>query len=363
MILIIANTKLFVNLFHDNSNQVQQNVSVEEIPSCARTSPAPETDAVNVEEQGEGQGIGPSSPQGSSQRSSSEEHFSDEEAIQEAEAGGSDIFPASSTSKLSASIGIAEDTFIQMQDEDPAAALRLLLNTSQANTSSEKNPGASSSSDADITSTVRQDCLLLKLSMEYARADVLKSIEENPSAAFGHLNFLKKLHNPLTSDEILGKVIQIESIIDQFANTVQKKRENGARLDAQKQAHILLLEKARAAQREVERLTKEAKEGSSEIKACDDNISSWEATITNLLSQVDDLRQKIVTEQAKRKELQEKAADSIQKLVAEKGREGLKAFSASQAVADEARAMESADQVLSKEMATLKKLYEDLVLH
>ncbi|KAL5160928.1 hypothetical protein HKD37_07G018317 [Glycine soja] len=343
--------------------EVQQNVSVEEIPSCARTSPAPETDAVNVEEQGEGQGIGPSSPQGSSQRSSSEEHFSDEEAIQEAEAGGSDIFPASSTSKLSASIGIAEDTFIQMQDEDPAAALRLLLNTSQANTSSEKNPGASSSSDADITSTVRQDCLLLKLSMEYARADVLKSIEENPSAAFGHLNFLKKLHNPLTSDEILGKVIQIESIIDQFANTVQKKRENGARLDAQKQAHILLLEKARAAQREVERLTKEAKEGSSEIKACDDNISSWEATITNLLSQVDDLRQKIVTEQAKRKELQEKAADSIQKLVAEKGREGLKAFSASQAVADEARAMESADQVLSKEMATLKKLYEDLVMH
>ncbi|KAL5122913.1 hypothetical protein HKD37_02G003610 [Glycine soja] len=315
--------------------EVQQNVSVEEIPSCARTSPALETDAVNVEEQGEGQGIGPSSPQGSSQRSSSEEHFSDEEAIQEAEAGGSDIFPASSTSKLSASIGIAEDTFIQMQDEDPAAALRLLLNTSQANTSSEKNPGASSSSDADITSTVRQDCLLLKLSMEYARADVLKSIEENPSAAFGHLNFLKKLHNPLTSDEILGKVIQIE-----------KKRENGARLDAQKQAHILLLEKARAAQREVERLTKEAKEGSSEIKACDDNISSWEATITNLLSQVDDLRQKIVTEQAKRKELQEKAADSIQKLVAEKGREGLKAFSASQAVADEARAMESADQGL-----------------
>ncbi|KAH1239999.1 hypothetical protein GmHk_08G024298 [Glycine max] len=340
-----------------------QNVSVEEIPSCARTSPAPETDAVNVEEQGEGQGNRSSSPHGSSQKSSSEEHFSDEAAIQEAEAGGSDIFPASSTSKLSASIGMTEDTFIQLQDEDPAAALRLLLNTSQANTSSEKIPGASSSSDADITSSVRQDCLLLKLSMEYARADVLKSIEENPSAAFGHLNFLKKLHNPLTSDEILGKVIQIEAIIDQFTSAVQKKRENDARLDAQKQAHILLLEKARAAQQEVERLTKEAKERSSDVKACDDNISSWEATITNLLSQVDDLRQKIVTEQAKRKELQEKDATSIQKLVAEKGREGLKAFSASQAVADEARAMESADQVLSKEMATLKKLYEDLVMH
>ncbi|KAH1206259.1 hypothetical protein GmHk_16G046769 [Glycine max] len=363
--------------------EVQQNVSAEEIPSCARTSPAPEADAVNVEEWGEGQGIGSSRPHGwaevddhhepnqsdnttpheSSQKSSSEENFFDEDAIKEAEAGGSDIYPVSSTSKLSASIGIAEDTFIQMQDEDPTAALRLLLNTSQANTSSEKIPGASSSSDAEINSSVRQDSLLLKLSMEYARKDVLKSIEENPSAAFGHLDFLKKLHNPLTSDEILGKVIQIEAIIDQFASTVQKKRENGARLDAQKQAHILLLEKARAAQHEVERLTKEAKEGSSEIKDCDDNISSWEATITDLLFQVDDLRQKIVTEQAKRKELQEKAANSIQKLVAEKGREGLKAFSASQAVADEARVMESADQVLTKEMATLKKLYEDLVMN
>ncbi|KAL5148570.1 hypothetical protein HKD37_13G035601 [Glycine soja] len=363
--------------------EVQQNVSAEKIPSCARTSPAPEADAVNVEEWGEGQGIGSSSPHGwaevndphepnqsdntipheSSQKSSSEENFFDEEAIKEAEAGGSDIYPVSSTSKLSASIGIAEDTFIQMQNEDPAAALRLLLNTSQANTSSDKIPGASSSSDVEIHSSVRQDSLLLKLSTEYARKDVLKSIEENPSAAFGHLNFLKKLHNPLTSDETLGKVIQIEAIIDQFAIAVQKKRENGTRLDAQKQAHTLLLEKARAAQHEVERLIKEAKEGSSEIKDCDDNISSWEATITDLLFQVDDLRQKIVTEQAKRKELQEKAANSIQKLVDEKGREGLKAFSASQAVADEAKVMESADQVLTKEIASLKKLYGDLVMN
>jgi len=80
---------------HDNSNQVQQNVSAEEIPSCARTSPAPEADAVNVEEWGEGQGTGSSRPHGwaevddhhepnqsdnttpheSSQKSSSEENF------------------------------------------------------------------------------------------------------------------------------------------------------------------------------------------------------------------------------------------------------------------------------------------------
>ena len=109
---------------------------------------------MNVEEWGEGQGIGSSRPHGwaevddhhepnqsdntipheSSQKSSSEENFFDEDAIKEAEAGGSDIYPVSSTSKLSASIGIAEDTFIQMQDEDPAAALRLLLNTTKAYT-------------------------------------------------------------------------------------------------------------------------------------------------------------------------------------------------------------------------------------
>ena len=73
---------------------------------------------MNVEEWGEGQGIGSSSPHGwaevndphepnqsdntipheSSQKSSSEENFFDEEAIKEAEAGGSDIHPVSSTS-------------------------------------------------------------------------------------------------------------------------------------------------------------------------------------------------------------------------------------------------------------------------
>ena len=127
-----------LTFFHDNSNQVQQNVSVEEIPSHARTSPAPETDAVNVEKQGEGQGIGSSSPHGSSQKSSSEENFSDEEAIEEAEAGGSDIYPASSTSKLSASIGIAEDTFIQTQDEDAGKMSDPPASASSMASSSEK---------------------------------------------------------------------------------------------------------------------------------------------------------------------------------------------------------------------------------
>jgi hypothetical protein len=69
---------------------------------------------------------------------------------------------------------------------------------------------------------VRQDSLLLKLTTTFVNQDVLKQIEENPACAYSHLAFLKKLHNPLTKAETLGKVIQLGSIVDQYAKVVQK---------------------------------------------------------------------------------------------------------------------------------------------
>jgi hypothetical protein len=48
------------------------------------------------------------------QDSSTEETDFDDEAIKEAEAGGSDILPVSSTSKLSTNAGIPESDFIAM---------------------------------------------------------------------------------------------------------------------------------------------------------------------------------------------------------------------------------------------------------
>lgn len=80
-------------------------------------------------------------------------------------------------------------------------------------TSSDKALNQSTPSNAKISLTVCQDSLLLRLTSDYALKDVLKSIEENPSSTFGHLSFLKKLHNPLTTDDTLGKVIQLEALI------------------------------------------------------------------------------------------------------------------------------------------------------
>jgi hypothetical protein len=91
---------------------------------------------------------------------------------------------------------------------------------------------------------MRQDSLLLRLTNDYVQRDVLKSIEESPSSAFGHLEFLRKLHNPLTTESTMGKVLQTGSITDQFAKAVQKKAENGTRLSTQQQAHALFYEKA-----------------------------------------------------------------------------------------------------------------------
>jgi hypothetical protein len=159
----------------------------------------------------------------------------------EAVAGGPEIVSVSSPSKLSASIGLPEEEFINMQKSDLAGTLRLLLSKKQqqATPSSEHTTSDSGPSNAEIDSTVRQDSLLLRLTKDYAQKDVLKLIEEIPASAYGHLDFLRKLHNPLTSESTMGKVLQMGSIIDQYAKVVQKKLENGTRLSTQQQAHSI----------------------------------------------------------------------------------------------------------------------------
>ncbi|WJX72710.1 hypothetical protein P8452_56559 [Trifolium repens] len=53
----------------------------------------------------------------------------EDDSMPEATEGGSEILPVSSTSKLSADIGISEMQFIAMKDSDPAAALKMLLSS------------------------------------------------------------------------------------------------------------------------------------------------------------------------------------------------------------------------------------------
>jgi hypothetical protein len=73
------------------------------------------------------------------QASSTRELTHDSEGILEAEAGGPEIISISSTSKLSASLGVQEEEFADMQKSDPAGTLTLLLSKkqTQATTSSE----------------------------------------------------------------------------------------------------------------------------------------------------------------------------------------------------------------------------------
>ncbi|MCI88469.1 hypothetical protein A2U01_0109756, partial [Trifolium medium] len=47
--------------------------------------------------------------------------------MKEAEEGGSDNLPETSTSKLSASLGIPEVEFVNLKEENPVATLKLLL--------------------------------------------------------------------------------------------------------------------------------------------------------------------------------------------------------------------------------------------
>jgi hypothetical protein len=218
----------------------------------------------------------------------------------EAEADGREIVSVSSTSKLSASLGVQEEEFTNMQKSDPAGTLRLLLSKkqSQATTSSERTASDSVPSNAEISSMVRQDSLLLKLTTDFAQRDVLKQLDENPACAYSHLAFLKKLHNPLTNEATLGKVIQLGSIVDQYAKAVQKKIDNGTRLATQQQAQTMFYEKAQKAQAEADKLSTQAVEGNPGLENCDKNIAFYKQQIGFLENQIKGYRRKMFEEEA-----------------------------------------------------------------
>jgi chromosome segregation ATPase len=256
---------------------------------------------------------------------------------------------------------VQEEEFANMQKSDPAGTLKLLLSKRQnpGTTSSEHTTTDSAPSNADIDSMVRQDSLLLKLTTTFVHRDVLKQIEENPACAYSHLAFLKKLHNPRTDEETLGKVIQLSSIVDQYAKAVQKRLENDTRLATQQQAQAMFFEKAQKAQAEVEKLSSQLIEGNSELKECDDNIAHYKDQIKLLEEQIVSYRRKIIEEETKRTRIEKEAKASTQEQIDAHGREGLQAFGSAEVVGEEIKSLESSNLVVEKELATLKKIYAD----
>jgi chromosome segregation ATPase len=297
----------------------------------------------------------------SGQASSTQESQHDSDTMPEAEAGGPDLASVSSTSRLSASLGLQEEEFANMHKSDPAGTLRLLLSKrqSQTNTSSEHTTSDSAPSNADINSRVRQDSLLLRLTTDFANKDILKELEEEPTRAYSYLAFLKKLHNPLTNETTLGKVIQLSSIIDQFAKAVQKHNENDRRLVTQQQAQTMFYEKAQKAQAEVDMLTSQLNEGNPGIESCDKNIAYYKQQIKVLEEQIVGYRRQIIEEEAKKARLEQEAKATTQEQIDAYGREGIQAFCSAEVVDEEIKSLENSNLVVEKELATLKKIYSD----
>ncbi|KAK2420816.1 hypothetical protein QL285_031511 [Trifolium repens] len=206
---------------------------------------------------------------------------------------------------------------------------------------------------------VRQDSLLLKLTTTFVHKDVLKQIEENPACAYSHLAFLKKLRNPMTSEETLGKVIQLSSILDQYVKAVQRKLDNDTRLATQQQDQAMFFEKAQKAQTEVDKLSSQMKEGNPGVENCDKNIAYYKQQIKLLEDYIVGYRRKIIEEETEKARIEHEAKTSTQELINEKGREGLQAFSSAEVVAEEIKSLESSNLVVERELVTLKKIYAD----
>ncbi|XP_045809919.1 uncharacterized protein LOC123904282 [Trifolium pratense] len=291
--------------------------------------------------------------------SSSEEEDFDSEAIKEAEAGGSELLPETSTSKLSASLGLAEEEFISLQIHDPEAALKLLISKTTTDPVSSSGPSNSTASDSEINSSVRQDSLISKLYTDFINGDILASVEEHPANAFKHKSFLNKLHNPQTDLETLRKVIQLESILDQFATTVQNLKRNSQKLVGQQAAYDALFEKAMAAQSKVDQMKAQVQQPGLGIQECTNNISKWEAEIDSFRAEIADREKKILEEKAKRVKIEEAVAATTQESIREAAKEGISHFSAATVIKEEIKSLEDAIKIQTVEVGLIKDHYAD----
>ncbi|CAJ2642292.1 unnamed protein product [Trifolium pratense] len=290
---------------------------------------------------------------------SSEEEEFDAEAMKEAEAGGSELLPETSTSKLSASLGLPEEEFIALQIHDPEAALKLLISKTTSDPVSSSGPSNSTASDSEINSFVRQDSLISKLYKDFINGDILASVEEHPANAFKHKSFLNKLHNPQTDLETLGKVIQLESILDQFATTVQNLKRNSQKLVGQQAAYDALFEKAMAAQSKVDQMKAQVQQPGLGVQECTNKISKWEVEIESLRAEIADREKKILEEKAKRSKIEEAVAATTQESIQEAAKEGISHFSAATVIKEEIKSLEDAIKIQTVEVGLIKDHYAD----
>ncbi|KAK2443403.1 hypothetical protein QL285_014512 [Trifolium repens] len=127
----------------------------------------------------------------------------------------------------------------------------------------------------------------------------------------------------MTSEETLGKVIQLSSIVDQYAKAVQKRFDNDTRLTTQQQAQVMFFEKAQKAQAEVDKLSSQLTEGNPGVETCDKNIAYYKQQIKVLEEQIVGYRRKIIEEETEKARIEQEAKASTQELIDEKGRECL----------------------------------------
>ncbi|MCH79637.1 hypothetical protein A2U01_0000390 [Trifolium medium] len=158
--------------------------------------------------------------------------------------GGSSI-PAvsSSTSKLSADIGVSPKVFKKMHETKPDEALAILIK---------------------------------------AREDAFERLKADPKAFYSMKAFLAELQTPLTNESMFSLVTQIEAHLDQFAKDLQKLLNNEEQVKAQRLAQAILWEKANISCAKVKQMKKQSNDTTPGVNTCKENIAQWTLEIQDL---------------------------------------------------------------------------------
>ncbi|MCH98631.1 hypothetical protein A2U01_0019636, partial [Trifolium medium] len=233
--------------------------------------------------------------------------------------GGSSI-PAvsSSTSKLSADLGVTPEVFKQMHETKLNEALAMLL---QARGSS-----SSTASGSNASIKAKHDALIHKFALEFIQEDAFEKLNANPKAFYGMKAFLVELQVPMTSKPMLSVITQIEAHIDQYAKDLQRFLNNEEQVKAQRLAQVILWEKA--------------------------NISNakWTVEIQELQIKIAELECKIVEEKAKQQYLESKTAEISQVAINKETRDSIEHFSSAKVIDEAIIRLNEDNEVLAEKM-------------
>ncbi|MCI00743.1 hypothetical protein A2U01_0021765 [Trifolium medium] len=135
---------------------------------------------------------------------------------------------------------------------------------------------------------------------------------------------------------------------------------NEEQVKAQKLVYAALWDKANVSNNKVEQMKKQTDDIVSGVNACKENIANWTSEIQDLQIKIAELECKIISENAKKRELESKAGQITKDEIDKEARIGIEHYASAKVIDGAINQLNEENDVLVKKMKVTKEFYDKL---